>query len=602
MNIRKLLFLSLLATLSSYAQDTLRLEEVRVPDVQWRVFSRSRTMQVVPDSLLWQQNSLKRLLDRNTALYFKENGAGMVASISFRGTTASQTAVSWNGININSLLNGQTDFNTILTEGFGQVVIRPGGGGVGYGSGAIGGTIHLDNAFHYGTDFRHSALGGYGSFNTYGVAYNAKGGTDKWSVETTMVRNESDNDYAIPGGRNQNGHYFNQGTNVALGFRPNSKNEFRFYQQVYDGHRHFSLLNPSDTRTEYLDFNTRNMVEWLSDQGRFVGKAKVAYITERYRYFEDVDLPTYRQGRARTLLTRYDATYRAGKGIDFNGIAEVATIEADGDDIENAHRKTGTLSLSLHHTLSSKWEYEAGIRKDAVSGYASPVLFSVGTGYRLNRVFHWTVNVSKNFRAPTFNDLYWRGAGNESLLPESALQGELGQEINTGIGRFTLTVFDGRIRDMIRWIPVGGSVFRPENVDRVHFRGIETRYHFGKQFGRWETTLDASYHYTQSRNEATGHQLIYVPYHNAMAAIALRYRHTALTFQERYTGSVFLQSDNDPTRKLPDYTLANISLEHHWRNLTAGFRVDNVGNVSYQAVEGRYMPLRHYSFQITINL
>src|SRR5690606_15465606 len=52
------------------------------------------------------------LIDRNTStftdfllvnspVYFKENGAGMVSSPSFRGTTAQQTAVLWNGIEIN---------------------------------------------------------------------------------------------------------------------------------------------------------------------------------------------------------------------------------------------------------------------------------------------------------------------------------------------------------------------------------------------------------------------------------------------------------------------------------------------------------------------
>ncbi|HLN96015.1 MAG TPA: TonB-dependent receptor plug domain-containing protein, partial [Flavobacterium sp.] len=207
MNTGKLIFIALLATLSSFAQDTIRqLDEVRVADVQWRVFSRSRTLKVVPDSLLGHQNSLKTLLSRTTALYFRENGAGMVASVSFRGTTASQTAVVWNGIAINSLLNGQTDFNTILTEGFGQVVVRPGGGGVGYGSGAIGGTVHLDNVFRYGREFQHSLYSRYGSFDTYGVAYHIRGGSEQWSVDATLSRNESQNDYAIPGVRNRNGH------------------------------------------------------------------------------------------------------------------------------------------------------------------------------------------------------------------------------------------------------------------------------------------------------------------------------------------------------------------------------------------------------------
>lgn len=95
----------------------------------------------------------------------------MVSSPSFRGTTASQTAVLWNGININSQTTGQTDFNTINTRGFDQIVVKPGGSGVEDGSNAIGGSIYLENILEYHKGFRNSVFLNYGSFNTYGVNY-----------------------------------------------------------------------------------------------------------------------------------------------------------------------------------------------------------------------------------------------------------------------------------------------------------------------------------------------------------------------------------------------------------------------------------------------
>jgi outer membrane cobalamin receptor len=45
-----------------------------------------------------------------------------------------QTAVIWNGININSQLLGQTDFNTITTQDFNSIVVRAGGGSAIYGT------------------------------------------------------------------------------------------------------------------------------------------------------------------------------------------------------------------------------------------------------------------------------------------------------------------------------------------------------------------------------------------------------------------------------------------------------------------------------------
>jgi iron complex outermembrane receptor protein len=61
-------------------------------------------------TLFCQKNTglLTNSLNYNTVLYLKEYVLDVVYSC-FRGTTSSQTAVIWNGININSQMNGSTD-------------------------------------------------------------------------------------------------------------------------------------------------------------------------------------------------------------------------------------------------------------------------------------------------------------------------------------------------------------------------------------------------------------------------------------------------------------------------------------------------------------
>ncbi|MBQ0740765.1 Plug domain-containing protein, partial [Aquimarina celericrescens] len=89
----------------------------------------------------------------------------MVSSPSFRGTTAQQTAVVWNGFNINSQFNGQTDFNTLLVDGFDELSVRPGGGSVIYGTGAIGGSIHLKNELKFNGETNVNLSARAGSFS-----------------------------------------------------------------------------------------------------------------------------------------------------------------------------------------------------------------------------------------------------------------------------------------------------------------------------------------------------------------------------------------------------------------------------------------------------
>jgi outer membrane cobalamin receptor len=46
--------------------------------------------------------SLTDLLEKSGGVYIKDNGAGRLATISIRGTSASQNNVFWNGLSLNS--------------------------------------------------------------------------------------------------------------------------------------------------------------------------------------------------------------------------------------------------------------------------------------------------------------------------------------------------------------------------------------------------------------------------------------------------------------------------------------------------------------------
>ena len=142
-------------TASMYAQlDSIQhLTEVMVIDAKLEDYSEGFELIQLSDTLIARNSvSLTDVLNFNTTIYFKENGYGMVSSPSFRGTNASQTAVIWNGISINSNLNGQTDFNTITPSSFNTIIIRSGGGSTQYGSGAVGGSIHLNNTIDFQKD------------------------------------------------------------------------------------------------------------------------------------------------------------------------------------------------------------------------------------------------------------------------------------------------------------------------------------------------------------------------------------------------------------------------------------------------------------------
>lgn len=584
----------------------VRLQEVVVSDSQLRKFSDAQQVVFLNDSILLKNNgSLTNLLLLHSSIYFKENGAGMVSSPSFRGTTAQQTAVIWNGININSQLNGQTDFNTINATDFNSIGIRSGGGSVLYGSGAVGGSVHLTNLLAFNTETQHQFRSKYGSFNTLGLNYNMKGGWEKWAFQLGITRNSSDNDYEYIGRnkKNENGEFYNQSLHFSAGYKINNNNFLKFYSHWHDSERHFSGTITVSSKNKYQDFTTRNMLEWVNFRNRFTAKLKLAYLTEEYKYFENKDNSFFTYGKVNTLLGRYDISVKISEKIELNSVFDLSRNQGEGSDIQSKRRTIGSGSLVWKHQLSDKWIYELGVRNEISDRYESPLLFSAGTRFSLNDFYTIKFNASKNYRIPTYNDLYWQGSGNPALKPEHALQAEIGQEFNYKNTTLTVTGYYIKLRDMLRWIPNSSGFWQPQNTDKVTSYGVETLLENKLTFGNHHFTLSASYAYTISERDDLKKQLIYVPVHKANGSLAYSYEKITVYFQTLFNGEVFTSSDN--FYHLNAYQYSNFGMDYGMgkkKNYTIGFQVLNLENTDYQNVASRPMPGRHYHVYLTLNL
>ncbi|RYJ40508.1 TonB-dependent receptor plug domain-containing protein [Flavobacterium beibuense] len=589
-------------------QDTIvQLKEVVISDTQLKNFTNTQSILTLNDSVInINQSSLTSLLNYNTTVYFKENGLGMVSSPSFRGTTAQQTAVVWNGININSQLNGQTDFNVINTRDFDAIDVRAGGGSVIYGSSAIGGSIHLNNQLEYKKKFTNSVRANYGSFNTFGANYTGTVADDKFSAALSITRNSSDNDYDYVGkdGHNLNGQYYNNSASATLGYKINQSNVLTLYSYLFDGERHFSLIFPSETRTKYYNLNTRNMLEWTGNYGRFTSKLKGAFLSEKYKYYDNIDDKGYDYGKSESVIGNYDLLFRINDKIKLNSVFNFTQTKGYGSNLEGAERSIGSAGLLFSHAVTQKLLYEAGLRKEATNNYDSPLLYSAGVRYRVSDFYLVRVNGSKNFRIPTFQDLYWQGSGNTDLKPESSVQGEIGNEFTIKNVSLTLTGYYIKLKDMLRWLPTG-SVWRPQNTDRVRTYGLEAAFKYTKNFNNHQFAFNAVYGYTKSEDETTGYQLIYVPYNKASGALSYNYKKLSAYYQFLYVGEVFTRSDNNSRYNIDAYNTGNVGVEYNFgksKIYRLGAQVLNVWNADYVNVDSRQMPGRNYNIYLTLKL
>jgi len=582
------------------------LDEVRLSDVKLKKFSTGKHINALSDSLLLKnQPQLTEILNFNSPIYFKENGRGMVSSPSFRGTTASQTAVIWNGININSQFNGQLDFNTVNTGAYDQISVRGGGGSVVYGTGAIGGSIHLNNSLSFKEKQEHQLLFQYGSFNTLDARYNFKLARKKWSLNLALARNSSDNDYEYPDdrGKNLNGSYYNTSMNVTLGYRFDEDNILKVISETYDGERHFSLIRSSENRTKYRDLNNRNLLEWNSEFSDFQQVSSIAFIRENYQYFANINSDNYSYGNAKSYIAKYDLSYNLNSDILLNTVVQNTYTDGEGSNIQDKDRNILSAAILGKHSLTQNLQYEAGLRKEITGNYESPLLFSFGVNYKLNDFYTLKINSSRNFRIPTYNDLYWSSAGNPDLNPEKSLQAELGNHFRFDNMEAGITVYYNDVTDMIRWLPGADGIWRPGNEDKVNIYGLESFVNWEKSFSE-ETNLtaQATYAYTISKNPETNKQLIYVPYHKVTGNLSYQFHQFTPSLQVLYNGSVYTRTDY--SEELSGYFLANLGMAYtidKERDWELGGRVNNLFNTEYQNVEDRWMPGINFNLYINFN-
>lgn len=612
LRIRFAFLLLMLCQLISAQGDSIKLKEVVVSDANLKKYSNSQSVLKLSDSIINRNEALLTdLLNFNSTIYFKEYGRGMLSTVSFRGTTSSQTAVIWNGININSQMNGSTDFNTISGSDYNSISVKAGGGSVIYGSGAIGGTVHLNNDLAFYNRFENNLKLDYGSFNTIGINYKTNISNEKWSAQIGFSKNSSTNDYKYLNRYtwrgeqrwNQNGQYDIITMSANAGYKIDSRNTLKLYSQFSNTDRNTSLVVETETKSKYINGFNRNLLEYDGDFGKFKTNFKTAYIFENYQYFADNSTNLYTYGKTESLITKADLGYTLFKSTQINGVFDYNRTKGYGSSFGDHVREISSAGLLVKQDFSEAWKNELGIRKEFTNNYKSPVLFTLGSSYQFSKLYNFKLNLSRNFRIPTYNDLYWDEGGNPDLKPESSYQAEIGNVFTFKNISLTQTFYYIKIKDLLQWVPGKNGIWSPINKDNVNSYGAETLLGWKKQFGKNNFSANASYAYTASKDEETKKQLFFVPFNKVTGSVAYSRNRISAYYQFLYNGFVYTRADNNPDEIINDYTVSNLGIDYDFKFLDSfklGFQVLNLFNEDYESLEDRPMPGRNFNMYLTL--
>ena len=598
---KKQIVLILFASSCVFAQDDLiDLNEAVISDPFLLHHYKNQAQIKLNDSIIRKnQAMLGQILQFESPIYIKENGLGMVASPSFRGTTASQTAVIWNGININSSINGQTDFSTINTKTYDGIIVKPGGGSIAYGTGAIGGSIHLMDQLKWDNKLSHKIDLGYGSFNSYQANYQLHYAKNNFSSNIGFSRFQSENNYKIDNylKENRNGKYYFNTIDANAGYKL-KVHELRLFTQFNFGKREFSLTDIYETPTMYDNQDYRLMGQWLVNKNNWQSDFKLAYTYEANKYYPNRNYKTTQDLNVNNWIAKYYLKYILTSKQSLSFFAENIFSNGRGTNISTSDRNMFGLGLMYKHYLSNKLEYEASIRQDFSTVYDVPFTYALGINYKPLKNYQVRLNASNNYRIPTFNDLFWQTGGNPDLKAEKALQFELGNDWKTKNVSIQTNLFYNDIKDMIQWIPNNQSSFwTPVNQQHVKTYGAEIIADY-----RWNNlSLKGIYTFTNSINQQTDKTLIYVPKNLMVINFNYNWKKWNIYLQNRWVDKVYIQTDNQKT--IPSYWTSNLGLGYKFNtNFNTNFTINNLFNHQYQSVANRFMPGINYQLSVNIKL
>ena len=566
---------------------------------------------ITPEEAQKNSGNLSELLRFQSNLYIKENGRGAVSSPSFRGTSAQQTAFVWNGININSNFLGQGDINNIALFGYDQIGIKAGGGSIVYGSGAIGGSIHLNNNLEFNKGFHGSLFSEVASFDTYNNFVKGSYSNDKFSFKASANYSVSANDYEVPEfvvGRtpfkNINGRYYNTTFNIGTAYKITDSQTISWQSQVFDASQHYAIYEENGNRAKYKANTLRSLISWDINKVNLTNSFKAAYTEDNYKYFSDIHSLKSSGAEGKNYIFKNDFNYFITPKININMIGEFQVNKAEGYEtgIGSVSRNIGSLGGMIRYFVSKDLRFEAGIKKDFVENISSPVLYSFSGKWNPVSWYHIGASFSRNFRYPTFNDLYWQPGGNLNLRPETSLNIDMDHEFNFRDFKITLSPYYMDIKDFISWLPTSYSYWAPFNTYKSEFYGLESQITWNKNFGRHGLKVNAGYTYSKSINKETQKQMMYVPLHKASGSIDYKFDFLKIYAQGLINGLTYTTADEKKSVALDPYFILNAGISADiLKKYTLGFKVNNLTNTVYQTVYDYPMPKRNYSIYATIN-
>jgi vitamin B12 transporter len=530
--------------------------------------------------------SLSELLQRQPGVeVVRSGGPGAVSGVFLRGANSGHTLVLIDGVRVSSSSAGTTALEAIPLEQIERIEILRGPASSLYGADAIGGVIQVFTR-RGGDSFTGNANAGYGTYGTSNAGGGVSGsaGPVRFALQAGTRRSDGFNaivnrdDFSYNDDRDG---YRNDSVSASLALPWGQDQELsaRYFRNrlnaQFDGGPGFDDRTITTLESWQIDSRNRIAAFWTSrlslaegsdDSVSKAGFGDSVFTTRQWQYTwqNEFVLP---QG---TLTAGYERREeRLATDADF------AVTRRDTDALFGIYQ----LKLGAH-------ALQANLRRDDSDQFGGRTTGAIAYGYSVLPGVRLTASYGSAFKLPTFNDLYYPGFSNPSLVPESARNLEVGvywsgSALGAAIDARAVA-WRNRVRELIVFECDASFNCAPQNVGRATLSGVTLGIDAHTDVG---STLSASLDLQSPKDDATGDLLPRRARQHGALGVAHPFGPVRVGVE--VVAASYRYDDAANTRRLAGYGIVNLTAE--WRvakGWTAFARADNLFDRNYELAAG----------------
>ncbi|WP_371185890.1 TonB-dependent receptor domain-containing protein [Thalassotalea maritima] len=558
-----------------------------------------------------QAANIAELLDTVAGINIaSQGGAGQTQSIFTRGSNANHTLVLIDGIRVNSATLGYTNISTLSPQLIDRIEVVKGPRAALWGSDAIGGVIQIFTK-QYGQDEGSLAFSAGSHGFTQGSAAIGLGNEQhRVSIAVNAEQSDGFNVYQsdplpydidepdedgydkLSASVNANSKLNNNWTINAVALVESGSNE-------YDASYPDSPCWDDPTQTCPVFYANEqahdNVAAKLSAQyqtDHFSSELSYGISQDKATTFGNgIDKAMGDQIKTKrdqiSFINQLAVTNNIGFTLGFDYYNEKVSTNTDKDVWTDGfqswaqdERDVSAVFAQTNSVLGA-WLFEVALRYDNIENIGDETTYNLSLGYQLTKNTLFSISQATAFKTPSFNDLYWPGAGNPNLAPEYVDNTELLLRHRFAYQRFDgqveVVYFKSDINNLIAWAPNAFGVWQPANVMQADIEGYEVSLNINT--GVLSHTLN--YADIDAENTASKTALLRRPQETASYQLSYDWHALTTTLVANYHGTSL-----DSAGELDSYVVVDIAANYALsEQLTLNAKVNNLLDQQYQSVQ-----------------